>query len=206
MTGPIALWLAEVERIVMLVMAESNFYDALAIFYLDLVVFGTATMLIYEDYENVIRCVNPCLGEFYIDNDGKLRPAIFCREFTYTVSQGAADGIQGSKTSPPPQLLLWAQGRRQAWTRELVIAHMIEPNIDGRKYGISDRAGSTENATGNGVALLPLREVLLTVLGCFEAEGSTRVLLSAPDGTWFLMTPMEGPLEWTAYRTLNSCN
>ena len=136
MTGPIALWLAEVERIVMLVMAESNFYDALAIFYLDLVVFGTATMLIYEDYENVIRCVNPCLGEFYIDNDGKLRPAIFCREFTYTVSQ-AADEF-GVENLSPSTAALWAQGGASL-TRELVIAHMIEPNIDGRKYGISDK-------------------------------------------------------------------
>ena len=24
-------------------------------------------MLIYEDFTNVINCINPCLGEYYID-------------------------------------------------------------------------------------------------------------------------------------------
>ena len=38
-------------------------------------------MLVYEDFDNVINCVNPCLGEYYIDIDGKYRPTIFYREF-----------------------------------------------------------------------------------------------------------------------------
>lgn len=135
LTSPISLWLAEVERIIGLVLAESNFYDALAIFYFDLVVFGTAAMLIYEDFENVIRCVNPCLGEYYVDNDGNLNPNIFGREFTYTVSQ-AADEF-GVENLSPSTASLWAGGKANL-TRELVVAHMIEPNKDGRKYGIPE--------------------------------------------------------------------
>ncbi len=63
-----------------LILLQSNFYDSLAIFYFDLVVFGTAVMLIYEDFENVIRCFNPCFGEYYIDQDGYYRPNVFARE------------------------------------------------------------------------------------------------------------------------------
>jgi hypothetical protein len=69
---PARLWLDEVTRRMLLVMAESNFYNALAIMYLDLVIFGTAAMLIYEDRESVIRCFNPNLGEFYIAQSVRL--------------------------------------------------------------------------------------------------------------------------------------
>ncbi len=134
-TSRVSLWLAEVERLMRLILAESNFYDSLAIFYFDLVVFGTAVMLIYEDYDNVIRCFNPCLGEYYLDNDNQYRPNIFAREFTHTVSQ-AADEF-GVENLAPSTARLWAQGG-SSLTRELVVAHMIEPNLDGRKYGIPD--------------------------------------------------------------------
>jgi len=58
-TSPVSLWLAEVERIMYLIFSESNFYNSIATFYYDLVVFGTSSMLIYEDFDNVINCVNP---------------------------------------------------------------------------------------------------------------------------------------------------
>ena len=71
-TSPVSLWLAECERLLYLVFAESNFYNSIGVFYYDLVIFGTATMLIYEDFDNVINCINPCLGEYYIDIDGRV--------------------------------------------------------------------------------------------------------------------------------------
>src|SRR5262245_13694663 len=86
-TTPIAIWLTQIERILMLVFQESNFYQSVAVWYFDLVVFGTASLIIYEDYDNVIRCYNPCFGEYYIGNDGSLRPARFAREFTLTISE-----------------------------------------------------------------------------------------------------------------------
>src|SRR6516164_10699993 len=53
MPGPTSIWLKAVETIMYEVMAESNFYTAMAVFYFDLVVFGSAAMLIYEDFEHV---------------------------------------------------------------------------------------------------------------------------------------------------------
>lgn len=67
----VAIWADEVVRRMLLVMSESNFYNAMAVLYLDLVVFGTAAMLIYEDDDTVIRCYNPALGEFYIGQNDR---------------------------------------------------------------------------------------------------------------------------------------
>lgn len=85
--GPVAVWADEVARRMMKVMGESNFYNSLAVLYLDLAIFGSASSLIYEDDENVIRCFNPALGEFYFAQDHKLKVNTFAREFSQTVCQ-----------------------------------------------------------------------------------------------------------------------
>jgi len=119
-----------------LVLAESNFYTAMAIFYFDLVVFGTAVMLIYEDFDNVINCINPAFGEYYVDIDGKYRPVIFYREFTYTVGQ-TVDEFGYENTSPQIRQFYDLQDGANL-TREVIIAHAIEPNTDAKRYGIPD--------------------------------------------------------------------
>ena len=134
-TSPVSLWLAECERLLYLIFSESNFYNTIAQFYFDLVIFGTASMLIYEDFENVINCINPCAGEYYIDIDGKYRPTIFYREFTLTVS-AVVDEFGYDNCSPSVQQLYTDAGGANR-TRELIIAHSIEPNNDGNaeKFG-----------------------------------------------------------------------
>jgi Bacteriophage head to tail connecting protein len=133
-TSPVSLWLAECERLMYLVFAESNFYTAMAIFYFDLIVFGTAVNLIYEDYDNVINCINPCFGEYYVDIDGKYRPVIFYREFTYTIAQ-TVDEFGYDNTSPMVRQYYDLRDGANL-TREIIIAHAIEPNTDAEKYGI----------------------------------------------------------------------
>jgi hypothetical protein len=133
-TSPTSLWLAECERLMYLVMAESNFYTSMAIFFFDLVVFGTAVSLIYEDYDTVINCINPAFGEYYIDIDGKYRPVIFYREFTFTVS-ATVDEFGYENCSPMIQNFYdLADGTNL--TREIIIAHAIEPNTDPERYGV----------------------------------------------------------------------
>lgn len=120
-------WLDEVTRRMMLVFAESNFYNSLAVMYLDLVVFGTAAQLIYEDAESVIRCYNPCLGEYYLGQSDRQLVNRFSREFTYTVFQvvewfGVENVSQNVKDA-------WnAKDGRMLQPVDLV--HMIEPNRD----------------------------------------------------------------------------
>ena len=138
-TSPVSLWLAECERILYLIFSESNFYNSIAQFYFDLVIFGTATMLIYEDFENVINCINPCAGEYYLDIDGKYRPTIFYREFTLTVDACVKEfGYENCSESVRS---LYDDPGGANLTRELIIAHSIEPNDDGRAslFGFADK-------------------------------------------------------------------
>ena len=166
-TSPISLWLAAVERLINLILLQSNFYDSLAIFYFDLVVFGTAVMLIYEDYENVIRCFNPCFGEYYIDQDGYYRPNVFAREFTNTVDQTA--NRFGVENLSPSTARLWTEGGTSL-TRELVVAHMVEPNEDGRKYGVPEFFPFRECYWEWGVRL-PHKEGAVTSRGLLSKRG-----------------------------------
>jgi hypothetical protein len=135
MTSPTSIWLKECERMMNLVLQESNFYNSIAIVYFDLVVFGTAVMLIYEDFDNVIQCFNPCFGEYYVDNDGNMNPYIFYREFTLTISQ-VVDYFE-YENCPLNVQKTWDQGGA-ALTREVIVAHAIEPNENPRKYGIPE--------------------------------------------------------------------
>lgn len=135
-TSPVSLWLAECERILMLIFQESNYYTSVATALLDLVVFGTCLRIIYEDRENVINCVNPCLGEFYLDNDPNNQCNRQAREFTYTIDQVVREF--GLENCSPAVQRLYREGGTSL-TRELVVAHIIEPNTDGRKYGIPGR-------------------------------------------------------------------
>lgn len=134
MTSPTSLWLAECERLMYMVFQESNFYNAMAVLYFDLVIFGTAVILIYEDFDDVIRCFNPCFGEYYVDVDGKYRPTIFYREFTMTIAQ-VVDEF-GYENCSITVTMLYDLTDGSGLTREIVIAHAIEPNDDQRVPGI----------------------------------------------------------------------
>lgn len=129
-TSPVSLWLAECERLLYLIFSESNFYNSIAVLYLDLVIFGTGAMLIYEDFKNVINCINPCLGEYYIDIDGKHRPVVFYREYTITVDACVKEFGYENCSAGIRQLYDDPSGANL--TRELIVAHSIEPNDDGR--------------------------------------------------------------------------
>lgn len=123
--GPAKVWLAECERRILRVLSESNFYQALGTLYHDNAVFGSAALLIYEDAQDVIRCYNPCLGEFFFDADARLSVGTFAREFTLNlqqlVQQFGLDNVSPSS----------AQGYKSGGatrTQEVVVQHMVEPN------------------------------------------------------------------------------
>ena len=135
-TSPYSLWLAECERILRLIVQRSNFYSSMAVAILDLVVYGTCVVIEYDDDDDVVRFFNPCLGEFYLEASNELECNVMCREFTYTVSQ-VVEEFGRENCSLAVQRLYHEGGA--SLTRELVVAHQIEPNIDGAKYGIPSR-------------------------------------------------------------------
>jgi hypothetical protein len=133
-TGPVSLWLAECERLLRAIFQSSNFYQSMATFYFDLVVFGTATIIIYDDYENVICCYNPCAGEFFVDNSSNGKCTVFYREFVLTVAQ-LVDQFGIENCSPNVQQS-FREGNTRL-TREILVGHGIEPN-DKRDLGFPE--------------------------------------------------------------------
>lgn len=131
-TSPGSLWLAECKRIMQLVFHESNFYNSIATWFLDLVIFGTASIIIYEDFDNVINCYTPCAGEYFVFIDGTYRPTGLAREFTMTADQ-LVDRFGLDNCSSAVQEIYTRQdgsGR----DREIIVCHMIEPNTDGKNW------------------------------------------------------------------------
>jgi hypothetical protein len=117
-------WLSDCERRMMMVFQESNFYQAMSIMYFDLVVFGSACVLIYEDYENVVHCFNPCLGEFFFDLNNLLEVGTVAREMTMTYCQ-MVEEFGEEKVSKEVR-----EGYKDGAmkSREKLIGHIIEPN------------------------------------------------------------------------------
>lgn len=125
--NPVNTWLAEVRNRMMKVFAESNFYNSIAVMYMDLAVFGTAPMLIYEDYEDVINCVNPCAGEYYLGLNDKLEACIFYREIIQTVFQLYT---WFGENCPKDVLAAYKQGGTSL-TNEFAVIHAVVPNWEG---------------------------------------------------------------------------
>lgn len=79
--SPAAAWLSECREIMTQVFAESNFYNSVATLYFEWACFGTGGMTIEEDYDDVIRCTNMPIGEFFLDTDNTGRVSRVGRKF-----------------------------------------------------------------------------------------------------------------------------
>jgi hypothetical protein len=122
----VKVWCDDVAKRMQMVMANSNYYTAKAVQYYDLSVFGTAPMLIYEDTDNIIRCYNPCAGEYYAANGPAFTVDSFYRKIAMTVSQVAGEFGEDALSSSSLALLRTPGGK----DREIIICHSIEPNPD----------------------------------------------------------------------------
>jgi len=122
-------WLAEVEDVMMFAMSQSNFYKALAVMYLDLAIFGTAAMLIYEDSETIIHAYNPALGEFRLMQDHRQRVVGIAREFYMQVRQ-VVDQFGEENCSTRVREAYKRGGG--SWLQPVKVRHLIEPNTPPR--------------------------------------------------------------------------
>lgn len=121
------LWFDEVERRAYNILAGSNFYNAFAQECEDLVVFGTAPSIMYEDDKEVIRCYNPAVGEYYLASGATLRVDGLYRQFVMTISQ-IVDFFE-LENCPDDVKQLW-RAKGSSLDTERIIAHSIEPNYD----------------------------------------------------------------------------
>lgn len=127
-------WLDSVEDIVYTVLARSNFYNAFAQECEDIVIYGTAVNIIYEDEKDLIRCYTPCVGEYYLASGATMRVDGLYRAFVMTIAQ-IVDFFGLENCSPEVQKMWKEKGG--ALTTERLIAHSIEPNfaIAGNNVG-----------------------------------------------------------------------
>lgn len=124
-SNEVSLWLGEVERRMMRVFSESNFYNSMAVLYLDLVVFGSGCVLIYQDFDDVIRCHNPALGEFFFAVSDRQEVNTVGRELAMTVAQvvekfgieNVSDSVRAAYNTGGASL-----------SREVIVRHLIRPN------------------------------------------------------------------------------
>jgi hypothetical protein len=120
-------WIDAVEDVMYTVLAGSNFYNAFAQECEDLVVFGTAPTIIYEDKMDIIRCYVPTNGEYYCGSDGTGRIDTFYRLFSMTVNQIVS--FFGLENCPEQVIKLWS-AKGTGLDTEFSVGHCIEPNYD----------------------------------------------------------------------------
>lgn len=118
-------WLYDCATVMMRVYAQSNFYTALGVAYHDLAVFGSAAMIQYEDFEDVVHFYNPCLGEFFFIVDNRLVVNGLMREYTYTVSQIVAEFGKENCPLEIQRALTSGGGQKE---KEYIVCHAILQN------------------------------------------------------------------------------
>lgn len=137
--GPVKDWLHTVTQRMTTVFLRSNLYNALPIVYGDMGGFGTAAVLIEEDFDNVIRCYPQPLGSYMLAVDDKGQVAVFFREFRYTVRQ-LVDKFGEKKANGEPDWSVFSQHVKDQYNRGNLdtwvdVCHVIYPNeeYDPRK-------------------------------------------------------------------------
>lgn len=119
-------WYEDLSERLNYIYTHSNFYDAQAQHYDDLVFFGTAPIIDYADEEEIIHCFTPCAGEYMLGANFDFSDETLYREFRMTVSQIVE--MFGPEACPEDILKMWRQ-KGGALEYEQVIGHAIEPNF-----------------------------------------------------------------------------
>lgn len=118
-------WLHDVQGILYKVFSHSNTYNALHQLYSELGVFGTASMGVYEDFNNVIWCKPYTVGSYCLALGANDVVDTHYREYELSIGQVVKTfGLENCSTAVQDQ---WMRGNTEAWTP---IIHLIEPNDD----------------------------------------------------------------------------
>jgi hypothetical protein len=121
---PIILaWIKDIEKSMMNVFARSNIYNVLHNLYSELVVFGTAAMIIDTDDEDTLRAYPLAAGEYALASSSKGQVNTLYREFTLSIDQ-ASEKFGIEKLSKDTQQKL-AEGNGST---ALSFIQVIEPN------------------------------------------------------------------------------
>ncbi len=134
-------WLEDTEERLYTVLGQGNFYTTMAQAFQDVTTFGTAPVIIYEDFEDVVRCYLPCAGEYYLAAGARLSVDTLYREFNLTVAQIVE--MFGLEHCSAEVRKLWSEGGAML-EKEFVVAHAIEPNNPLSKKASETKVGKIQ--------------------------------------------------------------
>lgn len=135
-------WYEDIAERYNYVLTHCNFYDAQAQHFDDLVFFGTAPVIDYEDEEEILHCFTPCASEYMLGAGFDFSDEVLYREFRLTVSQMVE--MFGIDNVPPDIQHSW-RAKGGALEYEQVIGHAIEPN-----FAINDPSGGDVGVVPGG--------------------------------------------------------
>lgn len=147
----------ERRRRMMLAMAESNFYNSMGQLFLDMAVFGTPGMTIYEDDADIFRCYNHPVGEFFIAQDDRGVINTMARSLVMTVEQLCL--AFGEENLTRSSLDKWNRGGADLY-HGVRVYHLIEPNRQDARFlpgGFAFREYYWEVANNGANQLLSLK-------------------------------------------------
>jgi len=133
--GSVKYWLDQTGRRMADVFLRSNLYNVLPQVYSDLGAFGTAPMLVEEDFDEVIRAFSLPIGSYMIAKDSKGRVNTLFREFRMTVRQLVEEFAKRDEKSGEIDWSnfsthireRWQQGQTETWVD---VCHVVQPNED----------------------------------------------------------------------------
>lgn len=121
-----SVWLADSTRRMEIVFAQTNFYNSMAIMFLEYAGFGTASMGMYEDFDDVVRFYNYPVGEFYLSFDGSGRINRHARRFMKSIESVVAEfGLENCSARVQAIYNHPNTARRM---EEIEVQHLVEIN------------------------------------------------------------------------------
>lgn len=118
-------WLAQVQRLMLMVFSKSNTYRALHSVYEELGGFGTGADIVLPDYNNVIHHYSLTTGEYALATDYRGQVNTIYRELDKTV--GELVGEFGRDNVSQTVKNLYDRNKLDAW---VTIIHAIEPRTE----------------------------------------------------------------------------
>jgi hypothetical protein len=132
--GAVKNWLHTVAQRMSTTFLRSNLYNILPIVYGDLGAFGTAAMMIEEDFDEVLRCYSFPIGSYMIAKDYRGRVNTFFREYRMTVRQIVEEFADKLPNGEPDFSNIslhvksaYERGETETW---IDVCHVIKPNDD----------------------------------------------------------------------------
>ena len=123
-------WLDDVQGRMFRVFARSNLYNALAVAYEELAVFGTAALVVTEDAREIVRAYPLTAGEYWLAASERGSVNTLYRTFGMTTFQLVERFGRDSVST-----MVRERYDRGQWDHEVEVVNAIEPNEDVQESG-----------------------------------------------------------------------